>query len=73
MSTAVPGLWTLSDLAETLGTPRHRLSYAVRSRQIRPAARVGHTDLFDREAAARVELAVAEASERPARRKDDRP
>lgn len=39
-------LTTISELAEQIGCPRHRITYALRVRGIEPERRIGSTDVY---------------------------
>ena len=59
-------LQTISDIADSLGVPRHRVAYAVRTRGIEPTTRVKHYRLFDQDAVETIRAELAQiADERP--------
>ena len=59
-------LQTISDIADDLGVPRHRVAYIVQTRGIEPAMRVKHYRLFDQTAIETIRAELAQiADERP--------
>ena len=72
MST-IQKLATIGDIADRLRAPRHRVAYAIRSRDIKPVARIGGYRVFDSKAvsAVRSVLAGVAAGERTTSRLRD--
>ncbi len=59
-------LQTISDIADDLGVPRHRIAYVVQTRGIEPTMRVKHYRLFDQGAVATIKAELAQiGAERP--------
>lgn len=57
-------LLTVGEIAARLGQPIHRVSYAIKSRGIRPAAKAGQLRVFSTECIAQVQDALDEADDR---------
>lgn len=46
MSTSIPIVPTVGEIARRLGVPLHRVEYIVRARNIRPSGRAGNARVF---------------------------
>lgn len=63
MSTVTQIAFTVGELAERFNVPKHRILFAVLSRGIKPTSRASGTwRLFDEQAAAEIEQALAETA-----------
>ena len=59
MSTATPGLLTITEIARCLDVASHAVTYVVKTRGIEPARWVGHARLFDEAAVGRIASELA--------------
>lgn len=40
-------VWTVSQMEKALGLPRHRVLYVIESRGIKPAGKIGNTNIYN--------------------------
>ena len=55
----IPKYFTLTDMAKSLGTPRHRVRFVVESYNIPHAVEIGEAHGWDRDAIAQVQVHLA--------------
>jgi DNA-binding transcriptional MerR regulator len=71
MSTVTQTAYTVGELADRFNVPRHRILYAVLAKGIKATSRASGTwRLFDEQAAAEIEQALAETAANGRRMKD---
>lgn len=64
MDTEQTNLASVGDIGRKLNVPAHRVDYVIKSRGVRPVARIGGWRVFDRDGAERITRGVAEIERR---------